>query len=73
MGISLVAVGDHTNPKGFNLYKFSEYVKINRSFESYPGGSEISREDYFTTKYDFMLPVALEFQIGSAGSTKHEL
>lgn len=67
MGVSLVAVGDHTgywhNSEGFNPYKLAEFVRVNRSLESYPGGSKISRDDFFATKCDFLVPAALEFQI----------
>lgn len=67
MGVSLVAVGDHTgywhHPEGFNPYKLSEYAKEKRSLEGYPGGQPISRDEFFATKCDIFIPAALELQI----------
>lgn len=68
MGVSLVAVGDHTgyykNPEGFNPHKLTDYVKQNRSLEGYPGGQKISRQEFFATECDILVPAALELQIG---------
>lgn len=67
MGVSLIAVGDHTgyfvHPEGFNPYKLAEYCRVNRSLQGYPGGQQISREDFFATKCDIMIPAAMELQI----------
>ena len=69
MGVSLIAVGDHTgyfvHPEGFNPYKLAEYSRINRSLKGYPGGEQISREEFFATKCDIMVPAAMELQIRS--------
>jgi glutamate dehydrogenase (NAD(P)+) len=69
MGVSLVAVGDHTgyfvHPEGFNPYKLAEYNRIHRSLEGYPGGRAISREEFFATKCDIFVPAAMELQIRS--------
>jgi len=68
MGVSLIAVGDHTgywqHPEGFNPYKLAEYVKQNRSLQGYPGGQVISREEFFATQCDIFVPAALELQVG---------
>lgn len=68
MGVSLVAVGDHTgyytNGEGFNPHKLAEYAKANGSLEGYPGGRRISREEFFATECDILVPAALELQIG---------
>jgi glutamate dehydrogenase (NAD(P)+) len=67
MGVSLIAVGDHTgyfiHPEGFNPYKLAEYSRINRSLKGYPGGEQISREEFFATPCDIMVPAAMELQI----------
>lgn len=67
MGVSLIAVGDHTgywrHPEGFNPYKLSEYVKERRSLDGYPGGQAISRDEFFASKCDIFIPAALELQI----------
>jgi glutamate dehydrogenase (NAD(P)+) len=69
MGVSLVAVGDHSgyfkNTEGFNPHKLSEYVKKNGSLQGYPAGQEISREEFFATECDILVPAALELQIGA--------
>jgi len=68
MGVSLVAVGDHTgylyNPEGFNPHKLQDYVQANGSIHGYPNGRAISREEFFATKADIFIPAALENQIG---------
>jgi glutamate dehydrogenase (NAD(P)+) len=70
LGVSLVAVGDHTgylyNPEGFNPHKLQDYVQANGSVAGYPNGKLISREEFFATKADILVPAALENQIGSA-------
>jgi glutamate dehydrogenase (NAD(P)+) len=67
-GVSLVAVGDHTgyraNAEGFNAHKLADHVRRHKSLEGYPGGVEISREEFFATQCDIMVPAALELQIG---------
>lgn len=70
MGVSLTAVGDHTgyfiHPEGFNPYKLAEYCRINRSLKGYPGGEQISREEFFAGKYDIFVPAAMELQVRKA-------
>lgn len=67
MGVSLIAVGDHTgyfiHPEGFNPYKLAEYCRVNRSLKGYPGGEQISREEFFAVKCDIFVPAAMELQI----------
>jgi glutamate dehydrogenase (NAD(P)+) len=68
LGVSLVAVGDHTgylyNPEGFNPHKLQDYVQLNGSIHGYPNGRAISREEFFATKADIFIPAALENQVG---------
>jgi glutamate dehydrogenase/leucine dehydrogenase len=68
LGVSLVAVGDHTgylyNPEGFNPHKLQDYVQANGSIAGYPNGRSISREEFFATKADIFIPAALENQVG---------
>jgi len=67
MGVSLVAVGDHTGywhyPEGFNPYKLSEHVRKTGGIEGYAGGEKINRKDFFALKCDIFVPAALELQI----------
>ncbi len=70
LGVSTVAVGDHTgyllNPEGFNAHKLQDYVASKGSIAGYPGGKPITREEFFATKADIFAPCALENQIGEA-------
>jgi glutamate dehydrogenase (NAD(P)+) len=69
MGVVLTAVGDHTgyykNPEGFNPHKLADHVKKTRSLDGYPGGKKISREEFFASEVDLLVPAALELQIGA--------
>ena len=69
MGVTLTAVGDHTgyyrNPEGFNPHKLADHVKKHRALEGYPGGKKISREEFFASEVDLLVPAALELQIGA--------
>lgn len=70
MGVSLVAVGDHTgylyNPEGFNSHRLQKYVEEHGSIAGYPNGKEMSREDFFGVQADIFVPAALENQVGPA-------
>jgi glutamate dehydrogenase/leucine dehydrogenase len=70
LGVSLVAVGDHTgylyNPEGFNAYRLKRYVEQGGAIAGYPNGSKISREEFFALPADIFVPAALENQIGPA-------
>jgi glutamate dehydrogenase (NAD(P)+) len=70
LGVSLVAVGDHTgylyNPEGFNVHRLKQYVAQNGSIAGYANGQKISREEFFTVQADIFVPAALENQIGQA-------
>jgi len=70
LGVSLVAVGDHTgylyNPEGFNAYRLKQYVEQNGSIAGYANGTKISREQFFGTPADIFVPAALENQIGAS-------
>jgi glutamate dehydrogenase (NAD(P)+) len=70
MGVSLVAVGDHTgylyNPEGFNSHRLQKYVEEHGSIAGYPNGKEISRDDFFAVQADIFVPAALENQVGPA-------
>ena len=68
LGVSLVAVGDHTgylyNPEGFNVHRLKQYVAQNGSIAGYANGQKISREEFFGVQADLFVPAALENQIG---------
>src|SRR6187402_2795441 len=70
LGVSLVAVGDHTgylyNPEGFNAYRLKQYVEQNGSIAGYANGAKIEREQFFGTQADIFVPAALENQVGVA-------
>lgn len=69
LGVSLVAVGDHTgylyNAEGFNAYRLQEYVRKNGSIHGYANGEVLSRDDFFGVNADIFVPAALENQIGA--------
>jgi glutamate dehydrogenase (NAD(P)+) len=68
LGVSLVAVGDHTgylhNPEGFNSHRLQQYVAKNGSIAGYANGTQITREQFFGTAADIFIPAALENQVG---------
>jgi glutamate dehydrogenase/leucine dehydrogenase len=68
LGVSLVAVGDHTgylyNPEGFNVHRLKQYVAQNGSIAGYANGQKITRDEFFTVQADIFVPAALENQIG---------
>jgi len=68
LGVSLVAVGDHTgylyNPEGFNVHRLKQYVEQNGSIAGYANGQKITREEFFAVQADLFVPAALENQIG---------
>lgn len=73
LGMSLVAVGDHTgymfSEEGFNVYKLNEYNKINRSLKDYPAGKTITQEEFFGIECDIVIPAALELQVKEQEAT----
>ena len=73
-GVILLATGDHTgyyyNPEGFNPYRLRDYVSETGSLEGYPGGQQISREEFFATQADILVPAALELQISGEEANK---
>jgi len=68
LGVSLVAVGDHTgylyNPEGFNVHRLKQYVAQNGSIAGYANGQRITREEFFGVQADVFVPAALENQVG---------
>ena len=67
MGVSLIAVGDHTgywlNHEGFNPYKLADYVAKHGALAGYPNGESIPREQFFATECDILVPAALGLQL----------
>ncbi len=74
MGVSLIAVGDHTgywlNHEGFNPYKLAEYVRQHGALAGYPNGEAISREQFFATECDILVPAAVGLQLGAKEASK---
>ena len=70
LGVSIVAVGDHTGYRhmneGFSPHRMSEHVRQHGSLEGYENGEEISRKEFFEVDADILIPAALENQIGRA-------
>lgn len=68
LGVSLVAVGDHTgylhNAEGFNPHKLQDYVQDTGSIAGYPNGRPITRQEFFSIPADLFVPAAMENQIG---------
>ena len=68
-GAILVAIGDHTgyrsSPEGFNPYKVADHCRDFGSLANYPGGVEITRDEFFQTECDILVPAAVELEIGS--------
>lgn len=67
LGLVCVGVGDHTgyltSVEGFNIHRMCEYARENRGVRGYDNGTERSREEFFATQCDFVIPAALELQI----------
>jgi glutamate dehydrogenase (NAD(P)+) len=67
-GASLVATGDWKgyifNGDGLNPFKLSEYVTRTGSVVGYPSARAITREEFFATAVDILIPAALELEIG---------
>lgn len=67
LGMVLVGVGDHTGylklDEGFNVFRLTDHVKENGSLLGYPGGITATKEEFFSTKCDVVIPAALELQI----------
>jgi len=70
LGVSLVAVGDHTgylyNPEGFNVHRLKQYVAHHGSIAGYANGQQITRDEFFSVQADLFVPAALENQVGAA-------
>ncbi len=69
MGVSLTAVGDRSgywvNPEGFNPHKLLEYVGQRGELAGYPNGEPVSREEFFATECDILVPAAVGLELGA--------
>ena len=67
LGMICIGVGDHTryinSEEGFNVYKLGDHTKEYKNLSEYPHGQTISKEDFFHTKCDIIIPAALELVI----------
>ena len=67
LGMTCVGVGDHTgyrvNDEGFNVHKLAELAARQNCIEGYTSGTAVSRDEFFGTKCNFVIPAALEMQI----------
>jgi glutamate dehydrogenase (NAD(P)+) len=68
-GGTLVAVGDHTgyisNPEGLNPHKLRQHSVTTGGVAKYGNAKPITRNEFFATECDIMVPAALELEIGS--------
>ena len=66
-GMNLIAVGDHTcylySKEGFNIFNLKDHANKYKSLKDYDHGTEISKEDFFKTKCNIIIPSALQMQI----------
>ena len=66
-GMNLIGVADHTcylhSKEGFNPFNLKDHIDENGTLDSYEGGSQISKEDFFKIKCNVVIPSALELQI----------
>jgi len=66
LGLKCLAIGDHTayyeSQDGINIKAAGEYAKTNKGLKGFTH-NEITKEDFFKIKADFILPCALETQI----------
>ena len=67
LGMVCVGVGDHTGyytcKEGFNIHKLKEYVNEKKCVKDYEAGELKTKEEFFKTTCDFVIPAALELQI----------
>lgn len=72
--IKIIAISDVNggvyNPQGINIRKLVEYVKEKNTVAGYPDGEEISNEELFQIKCNFLIPAALEGQIHEGNAEK---
>lgn len=64
-GMKMIAVGDHTGyfSGNINLNELMEYAQKNRGIKGFENLHELSKEDFFKTKCDIVVPAAMELQI----------
>ena len=67
-GATMIATGDWKgyifNGDGINPFKLGEYVARTGSVIGYPGTHALTREEFFATDADILIPAALELEIG---------
>ncbi len=67
LGMVCIGVGDYsgyyTCKEGFNIHKLKEYVMQKKCVQDYEAGESKTKEEFFKTKCDFVIPAALELQI----------
>jgi len=68
MGVDLVAVGDFggylVNPKGIDVRALIAHVKTAGTVAGFGGAERCSRDEFFGAESEFLIPAALENQIG---------
>jgi glutamate dehydrogenase (NAD(P)+) len=70
LGAKLVAVDDHAgairNAKGIDAKDLAKWVRDKRTVKGYRKAEEISREEFFATEVDVLIPAAMENQINDS-------
>jgi glutamate dehydrogenase/leucine dehydrogenase len=65
-GMKMISAGDHTNYirdyDGLDCEEILEHVKYS-NLDSYDKGKTITKQDFFSTKCDVLIPAAMELQI----------
>ncbi len=68
-GAICMAVQDHTgaiySQAGLDPQALAAWVREHGGVAGFPGSEEITRDEFFSTKCDILIPAALEFQIGA--------
>lgn len=70
LGLVCVGVGDASGyvvcAEGLNVHKVGEFLRAGGQLSAYPAGTKTSKEDFFATSCDFVIPAALELQVTAA-------
>jgi glutamate dehydrogenase (NAD(P)+) len=67
VGARIIAVTDWKggvhNPKGLDIAKLMEHVRVHKSVAGFPGGDALTNDQLFELDVDILIPAALENQI----------
>ncbi len=69
VGLSEVHSGIY-HPQGLNIPEALEYLKQHRTFDNYPGGTQVTNQELLELDCDVLIPAATENQITSRNAHK---